>query len=54
MTLRQAIKHVENGKTVRLDGQTSGVYFASTVQQFWEAVRHFEAAGSKYKMETVE
>lgn len=54
MIQQQAIQQIEGGKTVRLDGGAAGVRFASSVQQFWEAVREFEAVGAKYSVEVVE
>lgn len=51
MMQQQVISAVESGKTVRLDGGAAGVRFASSVQQFWEAVREFEALGSNYSVE---
>lgn len=54
MVQQQALEQIESGKTVRLDGGAAGVRFASSVQQFWEAVREFEAVGSGYSVEVVE
>ena len=54
MIHQQAISAVESGKTVRLDGGSAGVRFASSVQQFWEAIREFEAVGSGYAVEILE
>lgn len=48
------LKALAEGKTIQLDGGSAGVYFAESVQQFWEALRAFEAIGSGYSVEVVE
>ena len=52
--MEDVLKALESGKTLRLDGQSAGVYFASDVQQFWEAVRAFEAQQAGYSIEVLE
>ena len=52
--LERALQALESGKTIRLDGLSAGVYFASDVQQFWEAVREFEARGAGFSLEVLE
>ena len=52
--MEEYLKALETGKKIRLDGGSAGVYFAETVQQFWEALRAFEAQGAGYSMEIVE
>ena len=52
--LRTAMQALENGKTIRLDGRGAGVYFASSIQEFWEAMRAFEAQGAGYSIEVLE
>jgi hypothetical protein len=52
--VEDVLKALESGKTLRLDGQSAGVYFVSDIQQFWEAVRAFEAQQAKYTIEVLE
>lgn len=52
--MEDVLKALESGKTLRLDGQSAGVYFAQTFQEFWEAVREFEARGAGYSIEVLE
>lgn len=52
--MEDVLKALESGNTLRLDGQSAGVYFAQTFQEFWEAVRAFEAQQAKYTIEVLE
>lgn len=51
--ITRALAAINAGGMVRLESGSVGVIYAQSVQQLWEAVRHFEAQSVNYTIEEV-
>lgn len=51
--ITRALATINTGGMVRLEGGSAGVAYAQSVQQLWEAVRHFETQSIEYTIEEV-
>jgi hypothetical protein len=51
--ITRALATINAGGMVRLEGGSAGVIYAQSVQQLWEAVRHFEAQSVNYTIEDI-
>lgn len=42
-----------NRQLVRIDGRTAGVFYASSIQEYYDAVTKITAIGARYNIEIV-